>query len=108
MKKITDVDNSFNERCYELLKLIPQGKVTTYGEIARALNTRAWRAVGSAMAKNKNLFVIPCHRVVRSDGAIGQYALGHDKKSALLQSEGVAIADGKVKDLDRYMHRFAN
>jgi methylated-DNA-[protein]-cysteine S-methyltransferase len=60
------------------------------------------------MAKNKNLFVIPCHRVVRSDGAIGQYALGSDKKSALLQGEGVEIASGKVKDLDRYMHRFAD
>ena len=46
-----DSNNSFNEQCYELLKLIPEGKVTTYGEIARALNTKAWRAVGSAMAK---------------------------------------------------------
>lgn len=99
-------DSSFNERCYELLKLIPEGKVTTYGEMARALNTKAWRAVGSAMARNKNLFVIPCHRVVRSDGTVGQYALGSDKKSALLQSEGVEIAGGKVKDLGRYMHRF--
>ncbi|WP_455219199.1 MGMT family protein, partial [Kaarinaea lacus] len=72
--------NDFSEKCYELLKLIPEGKVTTYSEIARALNTRAWRAVGSAMAKNKYLFVIPCHRVVRSDGSIGQYALGPDKK----------------------------
>jgi len=100
------INSSFNERCYELLKLIPEGKVTTYGEIARALNTKAWRAVGSAMAKNKNLFVIPCHRVVRSDGAIGQYALGSDKKSELLQSEGVEISSGKVQDLGRYMHRF--
>jgi len=103
-----DVNNSFNEKCYELLKLIPEGKVTTYGEMARALNTRAWRAVGSAMAKNKNLFVIPCHRVVRSDGTVGQYALGSDKKSALLQDEGVEISNGKVKDLGRYMHKFAS
>jgi len=100
------INSSFNERCYELLKLIPEGKVTTYGEIARALNTKAWRAVGSAMAKNKNLFVIPCHRVVRSDGAIGQYALGTDKKSELLQQEGIEVSRGKVKDLGRYMHRF--
>ena len=103
-----DSNNSFNERCYALLKLIPEGKVTTYGEIARALNTKAWRAVGSAMAKNKNLFVIPCHRVVRSDGRVGQYALGADKKTALLQNEGVEISSGKVKDLGRFMHRFAS
>ena len=100
------INSSFDERCYELLKLIPEGKVTTYSEIARALDTKAWRAVGSAMAKNKNLFVIPCHRVIRSDGSVGQYALGADKKSALLQSEGVEISSGKVKDLGRYMHRF--
>ena len=97
---------SFNERCYELLKLIPEGKVTTYGEMARALNTKAWRAVGSAMAKNKQLFVIPCHRVVRSDGSIGQYALGSDKKASLLINEGVEIENGKVKNIGKYIHTF--
>ena len=45
--------SNFNEKCYELLKLIPEGKVTTYKEMANALNTKAWRAVGSAMAKNE-------------------------------------------------------
>ena len=98
--------SDFNQRCYDLLKLIPEGKVTTYGEMAKALNTKAWRAVGSAMAKNKNLFVIPCHRVVRSDGAIGQYALGADKKSELLKTEGVSITDGKV-NLEEFMHMFS-
>jgi len=97
---------SFNDKCYELLKLIPQGKVTTYKEIARALDTKAWRAVGSAMAKNKKLMVIPCHRVVRSDGAIGEYALGSNKKAQLLQSEGVFVENSKVKDLQSVMHIF--
>jgi methylated-DNA-[protein]-cysteine S-methyltransferase len=97
---------SFDERCYQLLKLIPRGKVTTYGEIARALNTKAWRAVGSAMAKNKNLFVIPCHRVVRSDGSIGQYALGSDKKASLLMEEGVEVVNGKVKDIGKFIYKF--
>jgi len=99
---------SFDERCYQLLKLIPEGKVTTYGEIARALNTKAWRAVGSAMAKNKNLFVIPCHRVVRSDGSIGQYILGSDKKANLLMEEGVEIVNGKVKDMGKFIYRFGS
>jgi len=98
---------TFNERCYQLLKLIPEGKVTTYGEIARALDTKAWRAVGSAMAKNKNLFVIPCHRVVRSNGAIGQYALGTDKKASLLMEEGVEIVNGRVKNLGTFIHKFS-
>ena len=96
----------FNERCYELLKLIPEGKVTTYGEMARALDSKAWRAVGSAMAKNKNLFVIPCHRVVRSDGSIGQYALGSDKKESLLKDEGVDIVNGKVINIGNVIHKF--
>ena len=97
---------SFNEKCYQLLTLIPKGNVTTYGEIARALNTKAWRAVGSAMAKNKNLFVIPCHRVVRSDGSIGQYALGPDKKAKLLRDEGVDVVDGKVKNISKFIYKF--
>ena len=100
--------SSFNEKCYELLKLIPEGKVTTYREMARALNSRAWRAVGSAMAKNKNLYVIPCHRVVRSDGSIGEYALGTNKKAEILTSEGVAVVNGKVKNLDDFMHNFSS
>lgn len=100
-------NRNFNERCYELLKLIPEGKVTTYKEMANALNTKAWRAVGSAMAKNKSLFVIPCHRVVRSDGAIGEYALGPDKKTELLIKEGVAVKNGRVKDLGKVIFRFS-
>ena len=96
----------FNEKCYELLKRIPEGKVTTYREMARALNTKAWRAVGTAMARNNQLIVIPCHRVVRSNGEIGQYALGTDKKSELLMQEGVEVLNGKVKDLDKFIYRF--
>jgi len=98
--------SDFQKKCYELLKLIPEGKVTTYQEMAKALNTRAWRAVGSAMARNQHLIDIPCHRVVRSDGSIGEYALGSDKKAALLSSEGVEVINGKVADLDRFFHHF--
>ena len=100
--------SNFNEKCYELLKLIPEGKVTTYKEMANALNTKAWRAVGSAMAKNEQLFVVPCHRVVRSDGTIGQYALGTDKKVDILIKEGVAIKKGRVLELENVMHTFSN
>lgn len=97
----------FNEQCYELLKAIPEGKVTTYKEMARALDTRAWRAVGSALAKNTELLAIPCHRVVRSNGSVGQYALGSARKSRILMKEGVVVSNGKVKELERFMHRFA-
>ena len=99
-------ESAFNERCYELLKLIPEGKVTTYKEMARALGTNAWRAVGTAMTKNSNLIVIPCHRVIRSDGSIGQYALGSNKKAGLLEKEGVEISNGKVRNLDNHLYKF--
>ena len=101
------MEPSFADKCYELLKLIPEGKVTTYSEMAKALNTKAWRAVGTAMARNSKLIVIPCHRVVRSDGSVGEYALGTRKKSELLSSEGVEIANGKVRNLDKYFHSFS-
>ena len=97
----------FDQKCYRLLRQVPAGRVTTYREIARALGSRAWRAVGSAMAKNKHLVTVPCHRVVRSDGSIGQYASGADVKAALLQSEGVALDNNKVADLNRYMYYFS-
>jgi methylated-DNA-[protein]-cysteine S-methyltransferase len=99
--------STFNEKCYALLKLIPEGKVTTYKEMAHALNTNAWRAVGSAMAKNKTLIEIPCHRVVRSDGTIGEYALGTDKKAELLIDEGVMVSNGKVENMTRVFHKFS-
>ncbi len=99
-------NESFNESCYRLLRLVPEGRVTTYSEIARALNTRAWRAVGSAMAKNRHLVTVPCHRVVRSDGSVGQYAAGTDQKAALLRREGVKLQNNKVCDLERVMYRF--
>ena len=99
-------EHNFNERCYALLNKIPRGKVTTYKEMANALGTKAWRAVGTAMAKNTNLVHTPCHRVVRSDGTIGQYVLGADKKSELLSSEGVEISNNKIKNLDKYLFQF--
>ena len=100
------MSTAFNEQCYALLMRIPEGKVTTYREMARALNSRAWRAVGSAMAKNTRLIEVPCHRVVRSNGEIGEYALGPDKKADLLGSEGVPVSRGRVENLASVMHRF--
>lgn len=98
--------NNFYKKCYELLKLIPKGKVTTYKEMAKALDSKAYRAVGTAMAKNKTPIKLPCHRVIKSDGKIGGYALGKDKKIALLQKEGVVIENEKIKNLDFVLFTF--
>jgi methylated-DNA-[protein]-cysteine S-methyltransferase len=74
--------------------------------MAKAMGSKAWRAVGTAMAKNTDLINTPCHRVVRSDGTIGGYALGADKKAELLLNEGVEITNGRVKNLARYIFKF--
>ncbi len=70
---------------------IPRGEVRPYGWIAAEIgHPRAVRAVGSALAHNPIPLVVPCHRVVRSDGTIGQYSLGgSDSKRRVLASEGI-------------------
>ena len=90
----------------ELLRQIPKGKVTTYREIARVLDSQAYRAVGRAMAKNRDLVVVPCHRVVCSDGKVGGYANGIDLKIKLLEREGIPILKRKVVDLKSVLYRF--
>jgi methylated-DNA-[protein]-cysteine S-methyltransferase len=101
------MSKTFNERCYELLKQVPKGKVTTYKLLAKALGTKAYRAVGNAMAKNPHLITVPCHRVVKSDGGIGGYAKGVERKIALLQEEGVNVTDGKIDSLESYLYTFS-
>ncbi len=96
---------SFSERCYDLLKEIPFGRVVTYREVAEKLKSRAYRAVGNVMKKNRSLIKIPCHRVVRSNGNVGGYALGSKRKIELLRKEGIEVVDGKV-DLKKYGHAF--
>ncbi|MEA3405989.1 MAG: MGMT family protein [Pseudomonadota bacterium] len=97
---------SFNEQCYQLLMLIPKGQVTTYKAMAEALNTKAYQAVGNAMANNPNPISVPCHRVVNQGGKIGNYAFGIDKKIALLQSEGLEIKNGLIQHFDQVFFDF--
>lgn len=92
---------TFDERCYELLRQIPRGRVSSYKEIAHALGTKAYRAVGNAM--NKNPYpkdTHPCHRVVKSDGSIGGYASGSEQKIRLLREEGIEVINGKIAAFD--------
>ena len=97
---------NFNQQCYKLLSKIPKGRISTYKDIANALNTKAYRAVGNAMAKNPNPIIVPCHRVINSNGLIGGYALGINKKINLLRKEGMTIKKGKVVDFEKKIHSF--
>lgn len=97
---------SFSQKCYSLLKQVPRGRITTYKELAQALNTKAYRAVGNAMKKNPFPPEIRCYRVIKSNGEIGSYSGGIKKKTQLLKSEGVEIKDDKI-DLEKYFYKFS-
>ncbi len=80
---------NFKEKVLNIVRNIPKGKTLTYKEVAQlAKSPKAFRAVGSIMAKNFNP-EIPCHRVIKSDGTFGNYNRGGTtKKIKLLQKEG--------------------
>ena len=89
--------NSFRERVYKVVRKIPKGKIMTYKEVAeRAGVARGWRVVGNVLNKNPDLKRIPCHRVIRSDGRVGGYKYGNNKKTSLLRKEGITIKQGRV------------
>ncbi len=96
----------FQESALKLVSKVPRGRVATYKELARALGRpRAWRAVGNALAKNPRPGVVPCHRVVRSDGRVGGYSLGRERKEKLLGEEGVKVENGKLR-IKEYLFKF--
>lgn len=79
----------FQIKVWEALLRLPEGHVTTYGEIAQAVgNPRAVRAVGTAVGRNPIGYLIPCHRVLRATGELGGYRWGLPLKRAMLAYEG--------------------
>jgi AraC family transcriptional regulator, regulatory protein of adaptative response / methylated-DNA-[protein]-cysteine methyltransferase len=84
---------AFQARVWRALQKIPLGKTASYAEIAAALGQpKAVRAVAQACAANKLALIVPCHRVIRSDGDIGGYRWGVERKRALLARERAAAA----------------
>ena len=83
---------AFQERVWAELRKIPAGQTRSYADIAAAVGVPgATRAVGTANGANPIAVLVPCHRVVRSDGSLGGYAGGLDRKRALLAAEGIHI-----------------
>lgn len=98
---------NIDKKIYKKLLEVPKGKITTYGELAKAVGLKnGQRAVGKIMNKNPYPVIIPCHRVVKSDGKIGGYAYGEDIKSDMLTREGIVIKNGKILDLENKIYRF--
>ncbi|MDD5396726.1 MAG: MGMT family protein [Candidatus Moranbacteria bacterium] len=80
--------SSFRAKVLSVVAKIPKGSTLTYKEVARkAGNPSAYRAVGNVLNKNRDP-LIPCHRVIRSDGKIGGYNRGEATKLKILKSEG--------------------
>lgn len=104
--------HTFAQRVYALVKKVPPGRVTTYQEIAHALDSRAYRAVGQALRKNPYAPQVPCHRVVSTSGHIGGFR-GHNsgneiqKKIALLTAEGIEVRSDKITNFRALLFCFS-
>lgn len=95
-------DMTFAQKVWAITARIPRGRVTTYREVARQLNTKAYQAVGAALGRNPYAPKVPCHRVVGSNGALVGFAGGIPQKQRMLIEEGVEITNGRV-DVKRYL-----
>lgn len=86
----------FEKKVIEIVKKIPKGEVLSYGAVAdRAGNRKAGRAVGNIMKANYDP-LIPCHRVIRSDGIIGGYNRGGSEKKKKLIDEGIHVKGNRI------------
>ncbi len=86
---------------YGLVKQIPEGYITTYGQLAKALgDIRAARAVGYMLSINEDPDGIPCYRVVHTDKKMGKYASGVEEKARRLRKDGIIITNGIVENFD--------
>lgn len=92
---------------YKKLLDVPPGYITTYGDLAKAAGLEnGQRAVGKIMNKNPHPSIVPCHRVVRSDGRLGGYAYGSDVKENMLSKEGLRITGGRLENFENVRYRF--
>jgi methylated-DNA-[protein]-cysteine S-methyltransferase len=95
------------EKVYKKLLEVPKGKITTYGELAKAIGLKnGQRVIGKIMNKNPYPVIVPCHRVIKSDGKIGGYAWGEKVKAKMLSNEGMKIKNGKILDVEKSIYRF--
>ena len=95
------------DKVYKKLLEVPSGKIITYGELARSVGLKnGQRKIGQIMKNNSFPVIIPCHRVVKSDGTIGGYAFGIERKANMLSKEGIKISRGKILDFENRIFSF--
>ena len=85
------IGRNFQKRVWNLLLKVPYGQTTTYGAIAKDLEIKTARPVGVALAHNPISLIIPCHRVIGSDGSLMGYSGGIEKKRWLLETEQLGL-----------------
>ena len=85
------------KKIYKKLLTVPHGKITTYNELSKSIGLEnGQRLVGQIMKKNPFPVIIPCHRVIKSNGDIGGYLFGIDIKKNMLRKEGICIIKNKI------------
>ena len=95
------------EKIYRKLLEVPSGYVTTYGDLAKAINLKnGQRVVGQIMKNNPFPVIVPCHRVVKSNRDIGGYAFGVDIKRNMLTREGICIKNNKITNFEKSFFKF--
>jgi len=95
------------ERVYKKLLQVPTGYVITYQELANAVGLQnRQRMIGRIMKNNPFPVIVPCHRVVKSDGNVGGYAFGEKIKKNMLQNEGIEIHGNKIINFEKRKFRF--
>ena len=97
---IKPIGTDFQRRVWHALLEIPYGETTTYGNIARRLGCRSAQAVGQAVGRNPIAIIVPCHRVVGSDGSMTGYAYGLERKEYLLALESKSPASPLLQSHD--------
>lgn len=95
--------NMLSEKVLLHLTKIPKGKITTYGLLAKKFNTSP-RAIGKIMNSNKHPDKYPCYKVIMSDGSLGGYGLGIEKKIKLLKKDNIKIKNNKVLNFDSVIY----
>ena len=89
---------------YDLVRQIPDGKISSYGEVAKALGDKiASRAVGRMMNQNPDADTMPCFKIVHSDGKIGGFGLGIEDKIRRLKDDNVYVNDGKISNFENVL-----
>ena len=89
--KVSQPGGSFSQAAWKAMRHVRAGRVLSYADLAKnAGSPKAVRAAGSACAKNAIVLVVPCHRIVKTGGALGNYAYGINQKEWLLRHEGLA------------------